>query len=333
MKRRNFINNILIGSSGLLLPISLNSCNLKQNKIRFGICSDVHQDIIHDASKRIKTFIREAEEENVDFIIQLGDFCFPIEKNKSFIETWNTFNGPKYHVLGNHDMDVSSKKVTQQFLGMDKPYYSFDEGDFHFVVLDANWYLHEDEYVSYNNGNYYAHSESRANIPPKQLQWLKKDLEQTDKLTFVFSHQSLISPGSIKNQEEVRSVLEGANSKKTKVIACFNGHEHNDAYSNVNGIHYIGINSSSYKWVGQKYESADRFDEKTNLSRPSLKYTIPYAESLFAIVDIDSKGTINIKGKQTTYVPPGPKELGIKNKNGHMPEEPVISNRVLKTIQ
>lgn len=300
------------------------SCQ-KSETIKFAICTDVHQDIIHDATKRMNSFIEEAQNENVDFIIQLGDFCFPIDENQPFVDSWNLFEGDKYHALGNHDMDVSSKAVTQKFWGMEKSYYSFDQGEFHFIVLDPNYYVDDGEFIDYNNGNYYAHAGSRANIPPQQIEWLKKDLEATEKLTVVFSHQSLEKERSIKNQVEVRKILEQANLKSKKVIACFNGHNHDDNHTELNGIHYIRINSTSYKWVGNKYEFAGRYDDKTNESRPSLKYTIPYTDAIMAIVEMDSKGILTIKGNQSTFVPPGPEELGISKEVAL----PSISNREL----
>ena len=110
-----------------------------------------------------------------------------------------------------------------------------------------------------------------------------------------------------------------------KVIACFNGHNHDDNHTELNGIHYIRINSTSYKWVGDKYGFAGRYDEKTNESRPSLKYTIPYTEAIFAIVEIDSKGILTIRGNHSSFVPPGPKELGITEDVA----PPSISNREL----
>lgn len=313
----------------LLFVVTLLFSCQKSESIKFALCTDVHQDIIHDAPKRINSFVKEAQKEKVDFIIQLGDFCFPIEANKAFIDNWNLFEGDKYHVLGNHDMDVSSKAVTQEFWGMKEPYYSFDKDRFHFIVLDPNYFIDKGEFIDYKKGNYYAHGGSRANIPPQQLEWLKKDLDSTDKQTVVFCHQSLVSKKSIKNQDEVRKIFEQANLKNRKVIACFNGHEHNDDHVQINGIHYIGINSGSYKWVGNKYEFADRFDDETNKSRPSLKYTIPYAEVLFAIVEID-KGVLTIKGKRTSFIPPGPEELGINKKDGNVSIDPMISDRIIK---
>jgi len=44
------------------------------------------------------------KEADVDFIVQLGDFCFPIPENEEILRIWNQFDGPKFHFLGNHDM-------------------------------------------------------------------------------------------------------------------------------------------------------------------------------------------------------------------------------------
>jgi predicted phosphodiesterase len=53
--------------------LALISCE-NTKSIKFAVCTDVHQDLIYDATERIKTFI---EDEKSDFIIQLGNFIKP----------------------------------------------------------------------------------------------------------------------------------------------------------------------------------------------------------------------------------------------------------------
>lgn len=295
----------------ILLLILCSSCS-KNESVRFAICTDVHQDIIHDAPDRMSVFVEEARNEKVDFIIQLGDFCFPIEENKPFLAIWNSFPGQKYHILGNHDMDRSSKQEEMEFLGMKNSYYSFDQGAFHFIVLDPNFFVEEDKYVDYENANYFTHANTRATIPPIQVEWLKKDISQTKKFVVVFSHQRLEGNSGVKNQQEIRDILDDANLSKQKVIACFNGHNHDNMHTEINKIHYIGINSMSYDWVGQKYECTERFSEEINEYRPNIKYTLPYTKPVFGIIEISPDGLLKIKGKQGAYVLPGPDELGVK---------------------
>lgn len=308
------------------LLIICSSCSKNEN-VRFAICADVHQDIIHDAPNRIKTFVEEAKMEKVDFIIQLGDFCFPVEENKPFLEIWNSFPGHKYHILGNHDMDICSKQEEMEFLGMKKNNYSFDQGAFHFIVLDPNYFVEEGKFSDYEAGNYFKHAKTRATIPPAQIEWLKNDISQTDKLVVVFSHQNLEGKRGVKNQMEIRKILEDANSSRQKVIACFSGHDHDDLHSKINGIHYIRINSMSYEWVGKKYQYQGRFTEEIDKYRPALKYTLPFAKPVFAIVEIDPNGLLLIKGKKGAYVLPGPDELDVKV---DFQLSPSVSDRSLK---
>ncbi|MFW5755233.1 MAG: metallophosphoesterase family protein [Tangfeifania sp.] len=308
----------------LIFVAAFFSCS-NERTVRFAVCTDVHHDLIHDGSDKLSTFIKTAKKEKADFIIQLGDFCMPYEKNGPFLKIWNEFERPRYHVLGNHDMDVSPKIVTQQFLGLEKSYYSFDHGDFHFIVLDANFFKSGDRYFNYQNGNYFNHAETRAQIPPVQLEWLKKDLAETDKYTIVFSHQSLEHWGGIKNRKQVRQIFREANRDKKKVIACFCGHDHSDRYLEIDGIHYIGLNSMSYVWVGKKLEYSGRFPEKIEAKYSNLKYTLPFRNPVFAVVEVNSNGEIKIEGIQSSFIPPDPEELGAKNHN----YSAKISNRTL----
>ncbi|MDX1284694.1 MAG: metallophosphoesterase [Draconibacterium sp.] len=308
----------------IIVTIAFFSCD-NSDTVRFAVCTDVHQDLIHDAPDRIGRFVEGAERENVDFIIQLGDFCLPFEKNEPFLKIWNSFDGPKYHVLGNHDMDVSPKIFIQDFVGMENSYYSFDKGDFHFVVLDANFLKKDEQYISYSGGNYFSDFSSRAHIPPYQVEWLKNDLEQTEKTTIIFSHQSLEHWGGIKNRKVIWEVFKDANKDKKKVVACFCGHDHEDRYKEIEGIHFIGINSISNAWVGEEFKYSGRFPESIEEKFPNLKYTLPYRDPVYAFIEISKKGTIKIEGIQSYFVKPGPEELGMDNHS----YSAKISNRVL----
>ena len=108
-------------------------------RVRFGLCADPHKDIMHDADERIRRFIYQAKKRRVQFILQLGDFCTPVEKNRSFLRIWESFPGPRYHTLGNHEIDGGcSWDQVLAFWKMRQRYYSFDHGGWHFLVLDGN---------------------------------------------------------------------------------------------------------------------------------------------------------------------------------------------------
>ena len=105
--------------TGLLLmaPVGAEE-GAERTPVRFGICADVHKDVMHDADARLKTFINRMNKENVDFIIQLGDFCRPYDYNRGFLGIWNEFKGSRYQVLGNHDTDGGfTREQTLKFWG------------------------------------------------------------------------------------------------------------------------------------------------------------------------------------------------------------------------
>ncbi len=304
-------NNIIMKflQTGLLSLLLLLGASCSRHKVvRFGICTDVHKDIMHDSDQRLQVFISEMNEKDVDFIVELGDFCQPQDYNASFMNIWNSFKGPSYHVLGNHDMDNSqgekySREYTVNYLGMPARYYSFDVNGCHFVVLDGN-----DKKDPPQKG--YSHY-----IGKEQMAWLKKDLSQTELPVVVFSHQSIedYEREGVDNGDEVRKILEESNleSGKKKVIACFSGHHHIDYSISINGIYYIQVNSMSYFWMGGDYLQV-RYSKEIDEQFPYIKYTAPYKDPLFATVEVDSRGIIRIIGRESTWVGPDPLELGYR---------------------
>ncbi len=305
MKRRQFIKTAVSGSSVLLLPVSINAIN-KDNKhpLKFGICADVHKDIMHDADSRLKAFIDEANSEKLDFIIQLGDFCRPYDYNRGFMDIWNSFKGKTYHVLGNHDMDGGfTREQVIDYWESEGKYYSFDMKGIHFIVLDGN---------DLDDSNNRADGYSRF-IGNQQLEWLENDLNQTDLPTIIFSHQGLDNDiNGITNATKSRLVLERSNKKAgwNKVKIVFSGHHHQDYHNVFNGINYVQINSMSNQWLGDKYKHI-RYSEEVDKTHPYVKYTVPYKDPLWATVEISGNNMLKIIGKQSEFVGPGPDKLGM----------------------
>jgi len=299
-KHRTVIRSLLALSVMIPLLHGCASADPPPESIRFGVCADVHKDVMHDADQRLDVFVDRMNQRKVDFIIQLGDFCRPYAHNNGFMEVWNSFDGPRYHVLGNHDTDGGfTREQTVAYWKMPAKYYAFDKGGFHFIALDGN-----DKTDPPQSG--YARY-----IGAEQQQWLRRELENTTLPTVVFSHQSLEDPGGIANGEAIRRILEEANQAagRKKVVACFSGHHHIDYSREINGIHYIQINSMSYFWVGGDYQHV-RYSKEIDRDYPWIKYTVPYKDPLFALVTLGSDGTIQIEGTQSEWVGPSPWDIG-----------------------
>lgn len=286
----------------------LSACDVVKDErtIKFGICSDVHLPTMHDSEKRISTFIDSMKSLRPDFIIELGDFVIPKKKYDYMFSIWSSFPGPKYHVIGNHEMDGgTSLDEALAYRKMKSSFYTFSRNGFKFIVLDGNDKKHQDQkgYRSY--------------MGKHQISWLEEELESAKDPVIIFSHQGIgtdpKNPGerySIENSEEVRKILETHNIiSAQKVIACFNGHTHHDYAEEINEIWYITINSMAYKWLGEDYECI-RYSERVDKDYKWIKYTAPYKDPLFAVVEISTSGYIKILGKKSEYVGPSPWELG-----------------------
>jgi predicted phosphodiesterase len=318
MQRREFIKNTVLASSAIVLPWQLSGKETaKTKKLRFGLIADIHQDVMHDGEERLKAFIDESNKRKMDFVMQLGDFCCPYDYNKSFMDVWEKFNGPKYHLLGNHDTDGGFKREeAMAFWGMKSRYYSFDSSGYHFIILDGN----DPNPKPWSGYNRY--------INKAQQEWLKKDLASTDLATFVFSHQTLENEdGGVDNQKEIRRILEDANKSTgfTKVVASICGHHHTDYMTQINDIYYVQINSASYRWVGGAHQHI-RYSKEIDEKFPYIKYTIPYKDPLFTFIEINPKGFLTIEGSSSEFVGPGPEDLGLPENAPNDPIVPKISD-------
>ncbi len=271
------------------------------------MCSDVHLPTMHDAEYRISSFIDSMKIAKPDFIVELGDFGIPHERFAPYFDIWNSFPGPKYHIIGNHEMDGgTTMEEALAYRKMKNSYYSFSQNGFLFIVLDGN----DKEYPEQKG--------YRSFIGSEQVDWIKLQLDLATEPVIFFSHQGIGSdpgtPGerySIKNATAVREIFEAHNRKnpENRVIVSFNGHTHHDFAENINGIWYITINSMAYKWLGEEYEYL-RYGEEVDRDFRWIKYTAPYKDPLYTLVEISTEGYIRMSGKSSTYVGPSPWELG-----------------------
>ncbi len=103
------------------------------------VFGDLHYDDVPDGDRRIAELLAHAEETKPDFIISLGDLCYPAEKNKAVLEKLCSAGIPLYHTIGNHDTENCHLKNTLKFLSMKNPFYSFEYDDVKFIVLNSSY--------------------------------------------------------------------------------------------------------------------------------------------------------------------------------------------------
>lgn len=257
--------------------------DVSNKTVTFGIISDVHSE-----TGRLQVFVDKAIKEKPDFIIQLGDLSHgKKEDTEAMIAVWNKYPGRNYHVLGNHDMDYATKNEIIKRQDMSGAFYSFDYGDFHFVVLDCNYILKDGKYIDYANANYYIDYPNRDLINPEQIEWMEQDINTTDKKVIIFSHESLDDltmrgTNPVPNRLEVRNVIDKINKNSSdgkKIIACFAGHDHVDHYNLIDGVHYFAINSAY-----------------------GFKKSLELKESIYAFITLNNiDKTITIEGTTTDF--------------------------------
>ncbi|MBN2241755.1 MAG: alkaline phosphatase, partial [Acidobacteria bacterium] len=147
-------------------------------------------------------------------------------------------NGPTYHVLGNHDVDSISKgqyleNIANTGIAAPSTYYSFDRKGIHFIVLDACFLK---DGTAYDHGNF---EWNETYVSDEELAWLREDLAATGFPSIVFSHQQLGGLGmtDVQNAGAVRAVLQ----ESGKVLAGFDGHNHDGGYNRIEGIHHYTL--------------------------------------------------------------------------------------------
>jgi len=195
------------------------------------------EEFIHSFVQRVNTDIQP------DFVVQLGDLIEDVNLSDDLvnfqrgIEAFKSLNQPVHHLIGNHDNRNLSDEKLCELLELDHLYYSFDAGDYHFVMLHSKAPV---------RGGY-------SFIPDEELIWLQDDLDQTGKATLIFVHHSLADQDLmgnpwfeglpeqclVKNRQEVRAILETSG----KVLAVINGHLHWNRVDIHSRIPYITVQS------------------------------------------------------------------------------------------
>ncbi len=253
MKRREFLQRV---SGGAVLLSSLPMQSMGRRPLRFGVVTDLHyaqKDVAinryyRQSIDKLRDAIEVFNRSHLDFIIELGDLK-DMDKTHDRAITLRfldevegelqRFKGKVFHVLGNHDMDCISKAdflahTTNLGKANGRSYYSFKQKGLKFIVLDGNF---NEDLTPYDKGNF---DWTKAFLPPEELEWLGKELEEGNERIIVFCHQLLDSfsevPQSvcIGNAPTVVEMLEASG----RVLAVIQGHHHSGHYSQRNGIHY-----------------------------------------------------------------------------------------------
>jgi hypothetical protein len=196
--------------------------------VRFAVLGDrtgTHEPGIHGQ------IIAEIERLRPDFVIGVGDMIEGYSQDttavkKEWAEYEDLIDGltmPVHLIPGNHDIwDDASEVLFRRRIGM--PYYSFDEGGIHFIVLDTSRYPTVDDF------------------PDDQVQWLIDDLEGHRDAAYTIAVFHI--PYWIETVAEGEPDRFHAVFVEYGVDAVFTGHYHVYFSGRFDGILYTSIGSS-----------------------------------------------------------------------------------------
>lgn len=252
-RRKFLINSALLTGTACLTPQLLSG---KTKNVRFGLLTDSHYADREPSGTRyyrqsldkMKECINLLNREKVDFAIHLGDFKDerpdPRESDTlRFLDEIETeyarFKGPRYHCIGNHDLDSISKeqfqaRIVNTGIPSKDTFYSFDHHGYHFIVLDPNFHA---DGRPHHKGDFEWFD---AHLTDEQWQWFETDLNNTRLPVIVFSHFTLYeyvkgdAVFHITGYKRAQQIMQ----QSGKVIACFHGHTHEENYATIGGIHY-----------------------------------------------------------------------------------------------
>ena len=241
----------------------------ERRTVRFGVVTDSHSADTpprigrryRDSVAKMRQAVDTFNKVGVDFMIELGDLkdmgatetksggkniARPKAKLREeaigFLDTIEAelarFNGPRYHVLGNHDMDCISKEdylahTENHGAAKGKTFYAFTEGGVKFLVLDGCF---NPDRGPYRCGNF---DWRKAFLTDEELAWLDAELASAAGSSVVFCHQLLdgfskLGGLHIGNWKRAVEIME----KRGNVLASIQGHHHPGHYNFRNGIHY-----------------------------------------------------------------------------------------------
>lgn len=195
----------------------------------------------------------------LSFVANLGDL---VDQGYSDYDTTlamlDKFKAPVYNVLGNHDLAVEDEfkeTAKEQLLGDKNGYYTFEVGDFIFMVLDGtemcpivypegskqyNIAMAKYEYIKTKGlNNAYTWN---GGFGDEQINWIGKVLkkaERENRKVVIFCHWPLLPENGVQLWDN--QVLLGLIESHHSVVAWISGHHHEGNYVKEMGIHHLTL--------------------------------------------------------------------------------------------
>jgi len=271
--------------------------------MKFSVFSDIHYlpgYFISGDGEHLEFIQKRAEENGCDFIIHCGDMTHAAGEPQLdwYIKKYNDFHIPSYHCLGNHDGDSCPLDKVLKLYNMPDGHYYFDCKGVRMIVCDPNYYYEDGVYTHYDMGSHYKHPNTIDYMPPEQLEWLRETIDTAEGPCILISHQSFERQcDGVKNQEEVRKIINEANEKRPhSVLMCINGHHHRDNIRILDNVIYFELNSASFDYMRWPY---DGYPKDLVEKYRQIPHTIIYNDPIHAVITVEGT-TVTIEGMESS---------------------------------
>lgn len=307
--------------------------------IKFLVFADFHYKKGMYASRvaHLEQIMQKAKDEKVDFVIHVGDLCNDYKQSPEIVSAYlsNKFGLSVFGVMGNHELEAESNSLqfvspllsneNIVFFSEQDGYWYFDIKEYRLIGLDTNY--------SYNpNAKIWEHNKTRSHgapkgnenensLSPKQLEWFEKtlaDAEKKNMKSIVFSHVGFCPWWEMTpDASEVREIIE---KHKDSVLLAVSGHVHSDDFKMWKDIPYFNVNAAingcwleqnDYHYSDEQKYFYDHFDESGKYIRSEekplnsliqAKNTWFFDEPLYAVVAVDDRHNVKVKGSKTTWM-------------------------------
>lgn len=232
--------------------------------MKIAIITDIHhgpqshtKEAGWDALKVVRDFVRHAGEQGADVVLDLGDRISDTNRetdrqvSAEVAEVFRGFAGPRYHVLGNHDVNNLGIEDSEEILGQSMQSQVVDLGEARLILWQPG--------VKLTRGAGFAEAASA-------LPWLVEALDADERPAIIATHVPLSGHSQVGNYyfernpeystyPDNRAVL-AAVEATGKAALWLSGHVHWNTLSNVRGLPHVTVQSVSERFTTYPHGAA-----------------------------------------------------------------------------
>lgn len=203
-----------------------------------------------DALAVVRGFVGHAQAEGAELVLDMGDRISDTtpetdrQVTAEVAEALGAFTGPRYHLLGNHDVNNLSIEDSEEILGQSMSSRAVDLGELRLLLWQPG--------VKLTRGTGFAGAASG-------LPWLVETLEADDRPAIIATHVPLSGHAQVGNYYFERNPHYSTYPDNAAVLAAveatgkaalwLSGHVHWNTISNVRGLPHVTVQSVSERFT------------------------------------------------------------------------------------